>query len=215
MKVKIIAALLLITSLSFAQFSPGKLLIGGQGGYNTTKQGQGANSSKAENFGILPMLLIQLDSSVSIGLSGGFIKQDLGNSKNKEWKVGPVVRIQNKWKEHASFYFQLGVFYMNGTGTTRYDSYNMYSYYSINQNQTYTGLSSQLLPGVNYKLSKHFFLDLGYGQLAYEMIDIDYSYPAFYTNYYTAYPPTSTTNINAFTVDLSLQSLRVGAIYMF
>lgn len=215
MKIKLLAALLLITSISYSQFSPGRLIVGGQGSYYSSKQGTGLNSIKIENFSVEPLLLMQIDSSVSVGLSGGYVKKDEGNRNTEEWKAGPVVRIQQRWKERVSFYFQLGAFYMKGTGRTNSNYYdNFGDNYIIVVNQQYSGLSAQLLPGINYGLSRRFFLDMTYGSLTYEMLDMETMSSLNYTGYPQS-SPVFKDNINTLSIDLGLKSIRVGAVYMF
>lgn len=213
MKHTLIAFILALQCYSVsAQFEKNSVIAGGSGSYLSRKQTYNTETLKTTTYSIDPLVLIQSSDDFSVGLAFGYFHDYYKNEIDEtgtanEWHVGPALRYQKKFIDNFSGYAQLNFTY--GKGTSEEKLVNSF-YSQLNSfKRDYTQIQFGLFPGLNYKLSKHFYLDLRYGNLEYISANADFE------RTYGILVSEDERTQQEFSVNLGFETLKLGLLYSF
>ncbi len=213
MKHTLIALILVLQCFTVnAQFEKNSVIAGGSGSYISRKQTYNKETRKTTTYSIDPLFLIQSSDDFSVGLALGYFYDYYKNEIDEtgvanEWHVGPAIRYQKKFVDNFSGYGQLNFTY--GKGKSEEKFINNFLTQTSTFNEDYTQIQFGLFPGLNYKLSKHFYLDLRYGNLEYSSVNLNTE-----AKLGTLVVEDELTR-QEFSVNLGFETLKLGMVYSF
>ncbi|MEP7265664.1 MAG: outer membrane beta-barrel protein [Bacteroidota bacterium] len=209
-KLLIVIAFAFQAGLTHAQFVANDLLLGGSVGFHSSKTESKPDDFVTSGYTFNPQFLYMVNAGFGIGLNIGITgtKEKPSDDKTTELHFGPAFRLQGKPIEKASFYGQLNL--NIGSGTDQQKATYVGANGTINtytRKDKYSSIGILVYPGVNYMISKHFYLDMSYGMLNYISRDNkpDDTHDTTAKSFKTS----------GFEISFGLESLRLGAIYKF
>lgn len=161
---KYILILLLMSTVSNAQFKPRNFLAGGGVGYDelTSDYGQ---PKYTESYAYATVQFIYMfDSAFGAGFIGSYGSNKIELYKFDNYYYGLLLRYQFKWQGRFSPFLQLeGVQGLDQSNQELTDNDGN----TLSANLETTHFNVRLIPGVNYRLSKLFYLNASYGEVGY------------------------------------------------
>ena len=161
---KYLMILLLLSTVSNAQFKPRNFLAGAGVGYNETVSDFGLSKYTESNVYATVQFIYMFDSAFGAGFLGSYGSHKMELSKFDSYYYGLLFRYQFKWKDRFSPFLQLeGVQGLEQSNQELTDNEGN----SFNATLETDYFNVRLNPGVNYRLSKLFYLNASYGELGY------------------------------------------------
>lgn len=208
-KLLIVFAFICQAGITNAQIIARDLLLGGNVGFYSMKTESDPDDFVTSGYIFNPQLLYMVNNGFGIGLNFGIKgeKEKPSDDKTSELYFGPAFRVQGKAIERAQFYGQLNL----NIGSGKEESESTYISTSTGlpvkytRKDKYSSIGVDIFPGVNYMISKRFFLDLSYGLLGYVSRD---NKPDDTHN-----PNAESYKTSAFEFGFTLENLRIGAIF--
>ena len=145
-------ALLLVSTLSFAQITKGDIQLGGNVGFSKTKIG----SFETSQFTLSPRAGLFVSDLTSVGLTIGYSSTESNGLNSNLLQFGVYTRFHKMVADQFYIYLQPSLAF--GTGSEE------------NGNAPDTDVSSfniGIAPGMTYFLSPKFALEMNFGSLAY------------------------------------------------
>lgn len=145
-------ALLLVSTLSFAQITKGDIQLGGAINFNKVE----SPLNDFSNFSIIPRAGFFVSDLTSVGITTGFTSSKLNGAKSNLFQFGVYARFHKMVADQFYIYLQPSLAF--GTGSEE------------NGNAPDTDVSSfniGIAPGMTYFLSPKFALEMNFGSLAY------------------------------------------------
>jgi hypothetical protein len=198
----IFSSLLFIVTASEAQFSKGSILLGGQLSFSTSSADYNPNpnpnaNTSVGNFNVSVGKAIHENAVFGLEVSYGYYNYGTGSqaSSNNNYGIGLFYR---KYKDLGKEFFlfgQAGATYLGSTQSGHDINGNKVTIYTTNGGEVY------LYPGIAYKISNKFFLELTIPEL----------FSINYNSTKTTYPGPEVVG-NQFSVSTSLSSNPLNSL---
>jgi hypothetical protein len=147
-------ALLMVSTLSFAQITKGDIQLGGNAGFNKIKSG----SFERSQFTLAPRAGLFVSDLTSVGLTIGYSSTDSNGTNSNLFQFGVYSRFHKMVAENFYIYLQPSL--TLGTGSVKSENAP-----DIDTSTFNIGIA----PGVTYFLSPKFALEMSLGSLAYNL----------------------------------------------
>uniref|UniRef100_UPI0040471CC7 outer membrane beta-barrel protein n=1 Tax=Roseivirga sp. TaxID=1964215 RepID=UPI0040471CC7 len=145
-------ALLMMSTLSFAQITKGDIQLGGMVNFSKVE----APGFERSNFTLTPRAGLFVSDLTSVGITTGFTSSKLNGAKSNLFQFGVYTRFHKMVAEQFYIYLQPSLAFGTGSAET-----------GNGPDADITSFNIGIAPGMTYFLSPKFALEMNFGSLAY------------------------------------------------